>query len=161
MAAAAAAVPATVVELRTSVESTANPLVGILELRILEAMGVPPMDLNGHADPYVVVTLGAKSLKTTVKKFTLAPKWNETFRLLVHKDEAAYDLEFSLWDWDYASKDDYIGSAKLSLSVVAAKGAAAEPHPFDLTVRPVPSPLLLPHLTMCSTSWPTLADARS
>jgi len=131
--AAAAAEHVPVVDMRTSVEATANPLVGILELNILEAIGVPPMDLNGHADPYVVVTFGAKSMKTSIKKFTLSPKWNDRFRILVHKDEAAYDLEFTLWDWDYASKDDRIGSCTLPLTVITAKGPAQEAHPFELT----------------------------
>jgi hypothetical protein len=37
------------------------------------------MDIMGTADPFVMCTVGKKSVKTKVSKATLTPKWDQTF----------------------------------------------------------------------------------
>lgn len=45
------------------------------------------MDLNGKADPYVVLHLGTKMFKTPIIKKTLSPKWNHEFKIIVAPEE--------------------------------------------------------------------------
>lgn len=52
---------------------------------IFKAENLPPMDLTGSSDPYVILTLEPKpkkkisKMKTTVKDKCLNPVWNESF----------------------------------------------------------------------------------
>jgi len=53
-----------------------------LNVLILEARDLKPMDFNGKSDPYCVLTLnGQQKQKTTFKPDTLDPIWNEEFNL--------------------------------------------------------------------------------
>lgn len=40
---------------------------------------LPSADPNGYSDPYVKFKLHDKSHKSTIKRFTLNPAWNEKF----------------------------------------------------------------------------------
>lgn len=40
---------------------------------------LPSADPNGYSDPYVKFKLNGDSKKSTVKRFTLNPAWNEKF----------------------------------------------------------------------------------
>jgi Ca2+-binding EF-hand superfamily protein len=51
-----------------------------LVVTIHQATGLPPMDVMGSADPFVLLTCGRKSVKTRVSKATLSPKWDQEFR---------------------------------------------------------------------------------
>lgn len=60
------------------------------------------MDILGLSDPYVKLKLSGEMLpskKTTIKKKTLNPVWNETFKLVV-KDPQAQTLQVNVFDWD-------------------------------------------------------------
>jgi len=53
-----------------------------LNLVLLEARELKPMDFNGKSDPYCVFTLnGQQKQKSTYKPNTLDPVWNEQFNL--------------------------------------------------------------------------------
>jgi len=59
---------------------------GALQIEVLTAEGLPRMDVLGTSDPYVEVYTTANLIeKTTVKKNTLAPRWNERLWLLVQE----------------------------------------------------------------------------
>ncbi|MDP2437818.1 MAG: hypothetical protein Q8P67_18915 [archaeon] len=85
---------------------------------IFEARDLLPMDSNGLSDPYVKVFLGnnAKAVHTTATiKKTLFPKFGESFSVALA--ECSGTLTFEVWDWDRLSKDDFIGSTSLELSL--------------------------------------------
>lgn len=89
---------------------------GLLRLDIIEADGIPKMDMNGKADPYVIVKFGLKSVwRSTTKRKTRSPQWNETMKLLVASVEKNYDVEIEVWDWDKASSDDFVGMSQFDL----------------------------------------------
>lgn len=76
--------------------------VGILHVRVICATKLLKKDLLGLSDPYVKLSLSGEKLhtkKTTVKKKTLNPEWNEEFKLSV-KDPQSQMLHINVYDWD-------------------------------------------------------------
>nr|XP_008106275.1 PREDICTED: synaptotagmin-8 [Anolis carolinensis] len=91
------------------------PSTSKLTVVILEAKKLKRMDPNGLSDPYVKVQLILnkkkwKKKKTSVKKNTLSPYFNEAFIFDVpfHLIQNI-DLVISVWDSDKVTKDDQIG----------------------------------------------------
>lgn len=79
--------------------------VGILRVKVVRATKLLKMDLLGLSDPYVKLRLGGEKLpskKTTIKKKTLNPEWNEEFKLSV-KDPLSQVLHIDVFDWDKVS----------------------------------------------------------
>lgn len=76
--------------------------VGILHVKVVRATKLLKMDLLGLSDPYVKLSLSGEKLpskKTTIKKKTLNPEWNEDFKLSV-KDPQSQMLLINVYDWD-------------------------------------------------------------
>ena len=74
---------------------------GTVSVRVVRATGLLAADKGGTSDPYVVVqSAGGKKAKTSVKKKTLEPEWDETLELSVL--DAAAPLSFAVWDHDKA-----------------------------------------------------------
>ena len=76
--------------------------VGILHVRVVRAMKLLKMDLLGLSDPYVKLSLSGDRLptkKTTIKKKTLYPEWNENFKLIVKEPQSQF-LLIDVYDWD-------------------------------------------------------------
>ncbi|KAK1416620.1 hypothetical protein QVD17_32411 [Tagetes erecta] len=76
--------------------------VGVLHVKVVRATKLMKMDILGLSDPYVKLKLNGEMLpskKTTIKKRTLNPVWNETFKLVV-KDHQAQSLQVNVYDWD-------------------------------------------------------------
>ena len=82
---------------------TSTPqLAGTVTVRVVRATGLLAGDKGGTSDPYVVVqSAGGKKAKTSVKKKTLDPEWDETLELSVA--DAASSLLFTVWDHDKVS----------------------------------------------------------
>ncbi|PNX77558.1 C2 domain-containing protein at1g53590-like protein, partial [Trifolium pratense] len=55
--------------------------VAYAKIEIVEAADMKPSDLNGFADPYIKGHLGGYRFRTKIQKKTLAPKWQEEFRI--------------------------------------------------------------------------------
>ncbi|KAM6972298.1 double C2-like domains, gamma [Aplochiton taeniatus] len=97
-------------------------LVGIVRCAHLAAM-----DSNGYSDPFVKIVLqpdmGKKSkYKTTVKKKTLNPEFNEEFAYEVPHDQLAKKtLEISVWDYDLGMSNDFIGGVELGINAKGEK----------------------------------------
>ncbi|PPQ91931.1 hypothetical protein CVT25_000974 [Psilocybe cyanescens] len=87
-----------------------------LQIQFIGASGLPKMDMVGSADPYFIAKLDDKiSFVSTVKQNTLAPVWNEVWR--VKNVPAIADLEIKVMDKDEGSMtDDYIGKTKTSVN---------------------------------------------
>ncbi|TKR64917.1 hypothetical protein L596_025390 [Steinernema carpocapsae] len=102
---------------------------GSLFVHIKRCVELIGMDSTGFSDPYckVLLTPLASKLhkqKTSIKKRTLNPEWNETIKFIVpYKDLPKKTLQINVLDHDVAKQDDYIGSLILS---TAAKGERAQ-----------------------------------
>lgn len=55
------------------------PLQGAVLVTLHKGEDLPSADPNGYSDPYVKFKLHDKSHKSTIKRFTLNPAWNEKF----------------------------------------------------------------------------------
>ncbi|XP_074486133.1 double C2-like domains, gamma [Sebastes fasciatus] len=95
---------------------------GCLLVGIIRCAHLAAMDSNGYSDPFVKIMLqpdmGKKSKnKTTVKKKTLNPEFNEEFSYEVAPDQLAKKtLEISVWDYDLGMSNDFIGGVELGIN---------------------------------------------
>ncbi|KAJ6567066.1 hypothetical protein B0H19DRAFT_1258225 [Mycena capillaripes] len=90
-----------------------------LTIQFIGASGLPKVDVVGTADPYFVAKLDDRiSFVSTVKVNTLAPVWNEVWRVKNVPSLASLAVEVLDKD-DGAKRDDYIGK----FSVTVAEGA--------------------------------------
>nr|XP_020449228.1 synaptotagmin-1-like isoform X1 [Monopterus albus]XP_020449229.1 synaptotagmin-1-like isoform X1 [Monopterus albus] len=91
------------------------PTAGKLTVVILEAKNLKSMDIRGSSDPYVKVQLALdkrkwKKKKTSVKKKTLNPYYNESFTFDVSFEQIQrVNLVISVWDHDTMTANDAIG----------------------------------------------------
>eukprot|EP00467_Chlorarachnion_reptans_P007547 CAMPEP_0114530064 /NCGR_PEP_ID=MMETSP0109-20121206/25210_1 /TAXON_ID=29199 /ORGANISM="Chlorarachnion reptans, Strain CCCM449" /LENGTH=883 /DNA_ID=CAMNT_0001712591 /DNA_START=268 /DNA_END=2919 /DNA_ORIENTATION=- len=91
----------------------------VLQLVVLRGEDLHALDSNGTSDPYVSVrvpTGGAgkyRKYKTRVIKKTLAPVWNQEFKINI--DDVREKIMFKVQDWDMFSSNDHIGTSYLEL----------------------------------------------
>uniref|UniRef100_A0A2K6GHD8 Double C2-like domain-containing protein n=2 Tax=Propithecus coquereli TaxID=379532 RepID=A0A2K6GHD8_PROCO len=92
---------------------------GGLLVGVLRCAHLAPMDTNGYSDPFVRLFLhpnvGKKSKhKTSVRKKTLNPEFNEEFFYAGPREELAQKtLLVSVWDYDLGTANDFIGGVQL------------------------------------------------
>ncbi|KAM3870193.1 synaptotagmin VIII [Diretmus argenteus] len=95
------------------------PTAGKLTVVILEAKNLKSMDTGGSSDPYVKVQLALdkrkwKKKKTSIKKKTLHPYYNESFTFDVSFDQIQrVNLVISVWDHDAMTRNDAMGKIYL------------------------------------------------
>ncbi|KAK2813268.1 hypothetical protein Q5P01_000855 [Channa striata] len=95
------------------------PTAGKLTVVILEAKNLKSMDVGGSSDPYVKVQLALdkrkwKKRKTSIKKKTLNPYYNESFTFDVSFEQIQrVNLVISVWDHDTVTRNDAIGKIYL------------------------------------------------
>ena len=87
------------------VRSGGAPVVHVV---LVEAQGLRAADAGLSSDPYCMLSLGKETFKSNTKCKTINPKWREAFDFN-WKDDWKTELEISLWDYDIASKDDFLG----------------------------------------------------
>ncbi|GMQ07263.1 hypothetical protein CsSME_00051533 [Camellia sinensis var. sinensis] len=95
---------------------------GVLSVTVISAEDLPPADLMGKADPYVVLTMKKTETKkkTWVVNENLNPVWNQTFDFVV--EDGLHDmLILEVWDHDTFGKD-YMGRCILTLTRVILEG---------------------------------------
>uniref|UniRef100_A0A2K6KTT1 C2 domain-containing protein n=1 Tax=Rhinopithecus bieti TaxID=61621 RepID=A0A2K6KTT1_RHIBE len=91
---------------------------GGLLVGVLRCAHLAPMDANGYSDPFVRLFLhpnaGKKSkFKTSVRRKTLNPEFNEEFYSGPREELAQKTLLVSVWDYDLGTADDFIGGVQL------------------------------------------------
>ncbi|XP_049347266.1 C2 domain-containing protein At1g53590-like isoform X1 [Solanum verrucosum] len=85
-------------------------------LEVLEAEDLKPADLNGLSDPYVKGHLGPYRFKTRTQKKTLAPQWQEEFKIPVCSWESPNDmLNIDVRDKDHFSSDETLGDYSINI----------------------------------------------
>ena len=93
-------------------------LAGMATVRVVRATGLLAADRGGTSDPYVVVqSAGGKKAKTSVKKRTLDPEWDETLELSVY--DVSAPLSFAVWDHDKVGTNDSLGAGEVLLGQCA------------------------------------------
>ncbi|KAM4573527.1 synaptotagmin-1-like [Odontesthes bonariensis] len=91
------------------------PTAGKLTMVILEAKNLKKMDVGGLSDPYVKIHLmqngkRLKKKKTTIKKHTLNPYYNESFSFEVTCEQIEkVQIAVTVLDYDKIGKNDAIG----------------------------------------------------
>jgi len=97
----------------------ATSLQGMGQLRVLLmcAKGLRKADFLGKSDPYVELTFLSQQLqKSTMKRQTLNPTWNETFEFRGRRDAFVRSgLGLKLFDNDWGSGPDKLGDALVPL----------------------------------------------
>ncbi|KAL6532694.1 Synaptotagmin-5 [Orobanche gracilis] len=104
---------------------------GVLSVTVISAEDLPPADMMGKADPYVVLTLKKTDSKnkTRVVNDSLNPVWNQTFDFVV--EDGLHDmLILEIWDHD-TFKKDYMGRCILTLTRVLLEGEYKDSFPLD------------------------------
>jgi adenylate kinase family enzyme len=87
---------------------------GVLHVQVVEAKGLPHMDVKGDTDGYVVLELEGVQHKTAVVEDTIDPSWDESCSFSVF--DKASPLMISIFDEDPHSNDDIIGKITLDVS---------------------------------------------
>jgi len=100
-------------------------------INIREAEGLRAVDSNGKSDPFCVVRIGGhKAYVTQTINKTLEPKWYEKLYVgslrkgsstPVTKDFIKdLDIQFILWDSDFASKNEFLGTVTIKGAEIVA-----------------------------------------
>ncbi|XP_071696771.1 synaptotagmin-5-like isoform X2 [Rutidosis leptorrhynchoides] len=104
---------------------------GVLSVTVISAEDLPPADLMGKADPFVVLTMkktGTRN-KTRVVNENLNPIWNQTFDFVV--EDGLHDmLIVEVWDHDTFGKD-FMGRCILTLTRVILEGEYKDSFQVD------------------------------
>lgn len=79
--------------------------IAFAKVEIIEAFDIKPGDISGFADPYVKGQLGPYRFTTKIQKKTLAPKWQEEFKIPISSWEAPNELNIQVWDKDRIFSD--------------------------------------------------------
>ena len=94
---------------------------GTVSVRVVRGAGLLAADSGGTSDPYVLVSVptrydGGNTARTSAKKKTLNPEWEETLETL-HVYDAADRcmLSFSVWDHDNLGMNDDLGTGEALL----------------------------------------------
>ncbi|KAG7960080.1 hypothetical protein I3843_10G104000 [Carya illinoinensis] len=86
--------------------------IGLLKVKVIKGTNLAIRDMMS-SDPYVVLTLGQQTVRTTTIKSNLNPVWNEQLMLSVPHHYGP--LKLQVFDHDTFSADDIMGEAEVDL----------------------------------------------
>ncbi|XP_023134443.2 otoferlin isoform X5 [Amphiprion ocellaris] len=93
-----------------------DPINVLVRVYVVRATELHPADINGKADPYIVIKLGKSEVKDKENYISkqLNPVFGKSFDI-----EATFPMEsmltVSVYDWDLVGTDDLIGETKIDL----------------------------------------------
>uniref|UniRef100_A0A8C5SEA3 Otoferlin n=1 Tax=Laticauda laticaudata TaxID=8630 RepID=A0A8C5SEA3_LATLA len=93
-----------------------DPINVLVRVYIVRATDLHPADINGKADPYIVIKLGKTDIKDKENYISkqLNPIFGKSFDI-----EATFPMEsmltVAIYDWDLVGSDDLIGETKIDL----------------------------------------------
>ncbi|CCG24398.1 Psd2 protein [Candida orthopsilosis Co 90-125] len=100
-------------------ELRGRQVLGVLFIEIVSCEDLPPVTnftrTSFDMDPFVVVTFGKKTFRTSWKRHTLSPIFNERVAFEVMAHESNYTVQFSILDRDRFSFHDDVAHIKLGL----------------------------------------------
>lgn len=79
-------------------------------------------------DPFVVTSLGRKTLRTPVIRHNLNPVYHEKMVFQVMRHEQSYTISFTVIDRDKFSGNDFVASAGFPLQNLVRSGPEADPE---------------------------------
>lgn len=79
-------------------------------------------------DPFVVTSLGRKTLRTPVIRHNLNPVYHEKMVFQVMRHEQSYTISFNVIDRDKFSGNDFVASAGFPLQNLVQSGPEADPE---------------------------------
>ncbi|CAH2103117.1 unnamed protein product [Euphydryas editha] len=93
-----------------------DPIHVLVRVYIVKATDLHPMDLNGKADPYIVLHLGSKRIsdKENYVSKQLNPVFGKCFEIEGTFPQDSI-LTIQVYDWDLLGSDDLIGETKIDL----------------------------------------------
>lgn len=93
-----------------------DPIHVLVRVYIVKATDLHPMDLNGKADPYVVLQLGSKKIsdKDNYISKQLNPVFGKCFEIECCFPQESL-LTVQIFDWDLVGSDDLIGETKIDM----------------------------------------------
>ena len=68
---------------------------GAVMVTLKKGEDLPSADPNGYSDPYVKFKLNGNNKKSTIKRFTINPAWNEKFEWFRVRHVVAHCLQVS------------------------------------------------------------------
>ncbi|XP_059472296.1 otoferlin isoform X4 [Neocloeon triangulifer] len=95
---------------------SSDPIHVLVRVYVVKGTDLHPMDLNGKADPYVVLQLGSKRISD--KEHYISKQLNPVFgRCFEFEATFPQDslLTVQVWDWDLVGSDDLIGETRIDL----------------------------------------------
>lgn len=103
---------------------------GLLIIRLIRATNLPAMDLLGHTDAYVELSLQDRKATSKTIRNSLNPNWNETLSLNVRA--LSESLILKVFDKTKLGADAFIGQCLIPLADLTHDG---RPMGFDLTLE--------------------------
>eukprot|EP00456_Euglypha_rotunda_P035085 TRINITY_DN2705_c0_g1_i5.p1 TRINITY_DN2705_c0_g1~~TRINITY_DN2705_c0_g1_i5.p1 ORF type:complete len:970 (-),score=172.98 TRINITY_DN2705_c0_g1_i5:22-2667(-) len=103
-----------------------------LRCHVYQARGLPALDSNGLADPYVVIKCAGQSIKLGRKEKTLNPQWYHTAKLNVQVPypwHFAPRIQIFIFDWDQFGDDENMARFSISFQEAAKKDETQEIEP--------------------------------
>ncbi|OAD73186.1 hypothetical protein PHYBLDRAFT_21209 [Phycomyces blakesleeanus NRRL 1555(-)] len=102
-------------------------VVGVTFLEISHANNLPPernMTRTGFdMDPFVVVSFGTSTFRTSSIRHNLNPVWQEKLFFHVRHNESAYHLKFAVYDKEKFTGNDLVGSAVMPIMDIIRQSA--------------------------------------
>jgi C2 domain len=89
-----------------------------ISAKIYRGDGIPAMDRNGKADPFIQVKIGGTRVATQYQKATLEPVFNQELIVPAKLPSLSDRIEVLLYDWDMASNNDLIGACYFSFEEI-------------------------------------------
>ncbi|CAG7962993.1 unnamed protein product [Penicillium olsonii] len=103
---------------------------GIVFMEIVRVTDLPPEKnvtrTSFDMDPFVVTSLGRKTLRTPVIRHNLNPVYNEKMVFQVMRHEQTYTISFTVMDRDKFSGNDFVASAGFPLPNLVQSGPEAD-----------------------------------
>jgi phosphatidylserine decarboxylase len=126
-----------------------NDVDGIVFMEIVKITDLPPernmTRTSFDMDPFVVVALGRKVLRTKVIRHNLNPIYNEKMVFQLLKHETGYSLTFTVIDRDKLSGNDFVASTSFAVQKLIQSGPDEDPDTglYDLPEPPEYSPAVM------------------
>lgn len=94
---------------------------GLLKVKVIKGTNLAVRDVKS-SDPFITLTLGQQTAKTTVIKSNLNPVWNEELMLSVPQEYGS--LKLQVFDHDVISANDLMGEAEIDLQPMITSAMA-------------------------------------
>ncbi|KAK6462519.1 phosphatidylserine decarboxylase-domain-containing protein [Scheffersomyces coipomensis] len=106
-------------------------VLGVIFIEIVSCSDLPPLRnltrTSYDVDPFVVVTFGKKTFRTSYKRHNLNPVFNERLAFEILSHERNFKLQFSVLDNDKLTFHDLIASISIPMSDITGKATALYP----------------------------------